>query len=297
MSTVPHNVAASNNLLSTHRALLDTLSSFLVVLTHHTLYLRRIYPSVSFVSTRAYNYPVRQNRHPDVCAWISDAIECVRDQLEKNTVENVAICIFECDENRVLERWVVDLRNLPVVSKRDRDVPFDEDEELRKKVSIVDLEASFRAVLSRLTTTAARLRPLPDGDGVPECSFTICVEIKDSVEKPVGRLEEKERSWIVAEPGPFNQAEDQANGTKSPGKLHAIRRLEAGELQMEMFVEESAAKFLYPSTHKSSLEKAATLSYGAGTEKFDPENGYYDLEDADVNRKPQGGASTDYQRR
>lgn len=296
MSTVPQNVTASTNLLSTHRALLDTLSSFLVVLTHHTLYLRRIYPPVSFVSTRAYNYPVRQNRHPDVCAWISDAIESVRDQLEKNTVESVTICIFECDENRVLERWVLDLKSLPIVPRRERDVPFEEDEELRKNVNIVDLEASFRATLSRLTTTSARLKPLPVGDGAPECSFTICVEIKDNAEKPVGRLEEKERSWIVAEPGSFHHLEEQSNVAKTSGQLHAIRRFEAGELRMEMFVEESAAKFSYPTTQLSSLEKAATLSYGAGTEKFDPENGYYDLEDADINRKPQGGASTDYQR-
>ena len=304
MASVPPNTSASSNLLTTQRALVDTICSFLTVATHHILYLRRLYPPVSFLATRAYNYPVRQNRHPEVCTWVNDALAAVRDQLEKNTVETVALCIFECENNEVLERWTFDLRSLPVVVKKDRDVPFDsiDDIELRKKVNVTDLEASFRALFSRLDTVSGKMRPLPEGDGAPECSFTMAVEVKDGADKPVGRLQKQERKWIVAEPDPFEEeyGDDQSRvNAKIPagrkGKTHAVRRLEAGELRMEIFVEESDIKIKLPSTYKTTLEKAAELSYGAGTEKFDPENGY-ELEEADVNRKPQGGAFTDYQR-
>jgi len=210
MANPPPNATISTNLLTTHRALVDSLCSFLTVLTHHILYLRRIYPPVSFVSTRAYNYPVRQNRHPDVCAWITDAIAAIHDQLTKNTVQSISLCIFECNDNEVLERWTVDLRGFPAIQKRDRDVPFaiegDDDndtEQLRRKVNVTDLEANFRALLSRLGTVAGKMRPLPNGEGAPECSFTLTIDVKEGADKPVGRLQKDERAWIAAEPDPF----------------------------------------------------------------------------------------------
>lgn len=303
MTSAPPNQSTISNLLSTHRALVDTLCSFLTVATHHILFLRRIYPPVSFLVTRAYNYPVRQNRHPDVCSWIEDAISAIRNQLTKNTVETIAVCIFECDNNQVLERWSFDLRSLPAVGKRDRDVPFndyEEDRDLQRKINVTDLEASFRANLSRLSSTSAKIRPLPEGPDAPECSFTITIDVKDGSDRPVGRLEEEERAWIVAEPDSFEtnlqpMADDGRNDLSHSGKTHAVRRLEAGELRMETFVEESAAKFAYPSDFKTTLERAKEMSYGAGTEKFDPNYGY-DLEEPDINRKPNGGAYTDYQR-
>ena len=76
---------------------------------------------------------------------------------------------------------------------------------------------------------------------------------------------------------------------------------------MEVWVEESAAKFSYhlpstssqhpPASNLAQLRRAK-MSYGAGTEKFDPENAMfqydeYDLEPADINRKPQGGRGHD----
>jgi len=324
----PLNPTTTTNLLSTQRALLDTLTSFLTVTTHHILYLRRLYPAVSFLSARAYNYPVRQSRHPAVCNWIKDAVTAIRDQLEKNTVEKVALCIYECDSNRVLERWTFDLRSFPSAAKRDHDVPFEsssnddaDDLPLSRKVNVADLEANFRATLSRISTSAGKLMPLPEGPAAPECSFTLMIEVKDRADRPVGRLEREERKWIAAEPGPFDQAVGRNANTASPdeevadsdsnanlnAKTHAIRRLEAGELRMEVWVEESAAKFSYhlpstssqhpPASNLAQLRRAK-MSYGAGTEKFDPENAMfqydeYDLEPADINRKPQGGRGHD----
>jgi mitotic spindle assembly checkpoint protein MAD2B len=309
MTNPPPSAGTLNNILGTHRALVNTLASFLTVSIHHILYLRHIYPPVSFLSTRAYNYPVRQSRHPAVCAWINDAIAAVKGQLEKNTVERVAVCIYECDANRVLERWTFDLRCFPVVEKRERDVPFDDvatstdDPTLCRKINIADLEAQFRAMLSRITTSAGRLKPLPSGNNAPECSFTVTIEVKDDADRPVGRLEKEERKWIAAEPDVFEDFapntgsgpdEDQTGSSKSSekqsGKTVPVRRLEVGELRMEVWIEESKAKLEYensvPSAQSTSLSQQPVAS-------FNPETGY-ELEPADVNRKPQPAA--DYRR-
>lgn len=159
----PPSSTATSHLLSTHRSLVDTLTSFLTICTHHILYLRRVYPPLSFLSTRAYNYSVRQNRHPAVCTWINDATTAIRDLLTKNTVSNISLCIYETDSNSVLERWTFDLQSFPSVPKRDRDVPFstatDTPDDLPTKINLVDLEATFRATLSRISTSANRLKP------------------------------------------------------------------------------------------------------------------------------------------
>ncbi|OAL34755.1 hypothetical protein AYO20_05950 [Fonsecaea nubica] len=308
------NPATSSNFLSTRRALFDTLASFLTVATHHILYLRRIYPPVSFLAARAYNCPVRQNRHPAVCTWVNDAVAAVRDQLDKNTVEKVLLCIYECESNRVLERWTFDLGSFSSTGLDASNIhlessPPDDGDLLSDQVNLADLEANFRATLSRISTSAARLRPLPEGPGAPECSFTLAIEVKDRADRPVGRIEKEERKWIAAEPQPNpssatpGSAKDERGSTTTSPRTHAVRRVEVGELQMEVWVEEAAAKFEFslPSTSSGSSlppeQRAANMSYGAGKEKFDPENMYaYDLEPPDVNRKPQGGATTDYQR-
>lgn len=173
------------------------------------------------------------------------------------------------------------------------------EEDLQMIVNVTDLEANFRALLSRLATVAGKVRPLPEGEGAPECSFTLTVEVKEGGDKPVGRLQKEERAWVAAEPDPFSPSSEvgsqTAQSATKSGKTHPVRRLEVGELRLEMFVEESDIKFTLPTTHKTTMERAAELSYGAGTEKFDPVHGY-DLEKPDINRKPNGGTSTDYQR-
>ena len=212
MAPAPPNPSVTSNLLSTQSALITTLTSFLTVSIHHILFLRRIYPPVSFLSTRAYNYPVRQNRHPAVCEWVQSAIDAVRDQLEKGTVEKVAMCIFECNNNEVLERWTFDLRALPVVDRKEMDTMFEgrskdvggEDEVevgpdsvLKRRLNVADLEAQFRAVLSRLNSAAGKMKDLPED---LEYSFTITIEVKENADRPVGRLGKEERKWVAAEP-------------------------------------------------------------------------------------------------
>ena len=259
------NPAVISNLLTTQNSLIQTICSFLTVSIHQILYLRQIYPPVSFISARAYNYAVRQNRHPGVCEWVNSAIAAVRDQLQKSTVERVAVCIFECEENQVLERWTFDLRALPVVDPKERDTPFDASEEgkeaegaetqaeeerlLRKKINLADLEAQFSAMLARLNGAAGKLKPLPKD---LQCSFTVTIEVKEDADRPVGRLHKEERQWVAAEPEvwrteeadiPEDKEDAQMRRHGSRGRTVPIRRLEAGELRLEFWVEESKAKF------------------------------------------------------
>jgi mitotic spindle assembly checkpoint protein MAD2B len=261
MVAPPPDASTTSNLLSTQSALIQTLCSFLTVSIHHILYLRSIYPRLSFLSTRAYNFPGRQNRHPAVCGWINSAVDAVRDQLEKNTVERVAICIFDLERNVVLEKWTFDLTAFPVVEKVDWDTSFEHqvaetrasELSFKNRINIADLEAQFRAILTRISSASARLNDLPKSR---ECSFTVSIEVRENADRPVGRLEKEERKWIAAEPQPWGDAEEQHRDSHEdeaeqqgmttstrPGKTIPVRRLEAGELRMEVWVEESKAKF------------------------------------------------------
>lgn len=304
----PPNPQTLANLLSTQSSLIETLGSFLTVVIHQILSLRKIYPPISFVSTRAYNYPVRQSRHPAVCEWINDAVGMVQDQLEKKVLSEVAVCIFECDKNRVLERWVIDLSSFPCVERREGDTQFTRADQqngqsegseahLKKNINITDLEAHFRAVLSRLSVSAARLAALPARDNAPELSFTITMEVRDDADRPVGRRREQDQAWIAAEPEAFeSESESENDKTDMPrlpkpkGKTIPVRRLEAGELRMEIWIEESKAKL--------EMNVDASMSsqqQNSSSQRFDVDKGYA-LEPADINRPQPPSMTSDYRR-
>ncbi|KAL2138458.1 hypothetical protein VTI28DRAFT_6763 [Corynascus sepedonium] len=73
--------------------LLTSFNSFLTVAIHNILYYRNIYPASTFLSTKAYNLPVHQNRHPKVCTWIRNAVDAVAAQLSTGHVSRIAIII------------------------------------------------------------------------------------------------------------------------------------------------------------------------------------------------------------
>ena len=220
------------------------------------------------------------------------------------------------------------MHSLPTVAKRDRDVPFavtadngeadtpdTEPDLLGNSINLTDLEATFRATLSRLSSTSARLAPLPSGPDAPELTFTMTIELRPNADRPVGKLDENERRWIVADPDPTESqppASQHHNGAKAvpaKSKTHPIRLLTTAPhpspLHIELWVEESAFKL---SSQQQSTQSSTTsyrdpatrlkeTSFGAGKEKFfDPLNGYGDddIEGTDVNRKPGGGVGLDY---
>ncbi|KAL9622585.1 MAG: hypothetical protein Q9160_003082 [Pyrenula sp. 1 TL-2023] len=215
--------------LTTPLSLHTHLLTLLRALIHHILYLRRIYPRDSFTPVRTYNHPTQQSRHPAVTSWITSAISAAGQQLRKNVLQTISIVIFAVDSNTVYERYVVDLSDLPVVEdwRRDAESEFASDKEL-SPATLADLSAQFRALLTRVDTMCARMKPLPTDE---ESTFTVCMEVKDEADRPVGRLDPAERVWVAAE----SEAEKM-------GKMKAIRRVEVGELRMEMWIEEATGK-------------------------------------------------------
>ena len=239
-----------SNLLSTPLSLHTHLLTFLRAFTHHILYLRAIYPREAFTPVRAYNFPIRQCRHPDVCEWIAAAVAGVGAQLRRNAVRTFAVAVFAADSNTVFEKFVVDLGDLPVVPewKRDAETEFEgegeeeeeaaEGGELKRKVNLADLEALFRSLFSRLNVQCTRMKPLPTDE---ECTFTIMMEVKDEAERPVGRLDPGERAWVAAENAEESE-EEESEARHHKRRTLAVRRVEAGELRMEVWVEEAKDK-------------------------------------------------------
>lgn len=72
---------AERPVVSTLANIVSTFADFLTVAIHTILYERQIYSRDLFISTRAYNHPVRQARHPALCKWIQDAVEACSAQI------------------------------------------------------------------------------------------------------------------------------------------------------------------------------------------------------------------------
>jgi len=234
----------------TYAALCQTFSAFLVVALHTVLYERDIYPASTFLTARAYNFPVRQSRHPLVCQWINDAVNAVEAELLKRTVARVAIVIFEADgRGRPLERFVFDLSRWPEVPAGEISTPIVRDGAAAAadtKIS-VDLEEQLRAVMSKLAVCSKTLKPIPEN-----CTYTVCIELKDEVDPPIGHPQ----PWIPAQP--VSQSTIITRGNEAfGGELKTekkqgenvgghstvpVRAVDAGEMTFEMWIEEGKAK-------------------------------------------------------
>lgn len=92
---------------------LTSFTQFLTICIHNILYYRSIYPTRTFISSRAYNLPVHQSRHPKLCSWIHDAVDAVQAQLAAGVVERIAVVIYD-KHARVMERWMFDVASFPV---------------------------------------------------------------------------------------------------------------------------------------------------------------------------------------
>ncbi|KAI1203859.1 HORMA domain-containing protein [Nemania serpens] len=101
--------------------LLTAFSHFFTVCIHNVLYYRGLYPAATFLTSRAYNLPVHQSRHPAVCSWIRDAVGAVSAQIAQGAVERIAIVVYDA-EGAVMERWIFDLARFPAWKGLPRDV-------------------------------------------------------------------------------------------------------------------------------------------------------------------------------
>ncbi|KAJ5371103.1 uncharacterized protein N7496_007195 [Penicillium cataractarum] len=240
MTTFSAPVPATKSLPTNQSALAASFTNFLTVSVHQILFLRSVYPRATFLPVRAYNYPVRQSRHPKVCDYINDASIAVGTEILKGTITAVSIIISSLRTNQPLERYAFDLSGFPRAPSG---------------------EAQFRACLARLASACARLTPLPRDD---EFSFTVCIEVREDALPPAGTTNE-EQTWIVAEPGkvhlrsctaPYSvskvrNGEPQHQQPSPPvsngrAKTVPVRRVEAGELRLELWVEEARQKFGEP---------------------------------------------------
>ncbi|KAI5300328.1 hypothetical protein KEM56_002543 [Ascosphaera pollenicola] len=80
---------------------------------------------MTFIGVRQFNHPVRQSRHPRVCAWITDACAAVEAQLLKGIVAKVSVHILAVRTNRALERYTFDMSQMPPVPPEDIHTPFE----------------------------------------------------------------------------------------------------------------------------------------------------------------------------
>lgn len=204
-------------ILNTQISLLRTFSSFLRVAIHTILYTRGLYPATTFITTRAYNFPVHQNRHPAVCQWVNDSVSAVQEVMGKNAARRVVVVIFSA-AGEVMERYLFDVSGFPTVEKGWGWVEFEErpdekkgsekgkekepegdvetegdaqggrrnasaDTIAGKTLNMVDIEEQLRGTIRMLDYEASKKSPLPDN-----CTYTVAVELKDDpdVMPPIG---------------------------------------------------------------------------------------------------------------
>ncbi|KAI6709618.1 MUS26 [Diplocarpon mali] len=191
------------------------------------------------MTTRAYNFPVHQSRHPAVCDWINSSIASISVLLQKGSVKRIAVPIFD-DTGEVMERFMFDVERFPVVGEKERWTEFEGRVEGEQAgVKRADVEEQLRGTIRRLDYACSKLAPLPGG-----CTFSVAVELRDEAEVPIGHPQ----PWIPSEPS--LQTGDKA-GSETVGKdlggvkSTPVRLVEAGEFILETWVEEGRAKFDY----------------------------------------------------
>jgi mitotic spindle assembly checkpoint protein MAD2B len=221
-------------ILNTSLALHRTLADFLTVAIHTIIYTRELYPASTFLTARAYNFPVHQNRHPAVCAWINSSITSLTPLLASNSVSRVVIVIYS-SSLEVLERYLFDISRFPVVDEKEKYTEFEGAD--RGMSNIVDVEEQLRATIGKLEHTGRKLGRLPDN-----CTYTMAVELRDEADPPIGHPQ----PWIPSEPG-LQTGDDGGSATigKDLGgvKSTPVRLVEAGDFILETWVEEGIAKY------------------------------------------------------
>lgn len=239
------------NALSLHQ----TLTDFLTVAIHTILYSRALYPPSIFISTRKYNLPVRQCRHPAVCDWINSSVSHIATLLKAGTVKRIIVVIYNRD-GEVMERFLFDVERFPVVESKEYLTDFEAREGSDGPgVSRSDVEEQLRATIRKLAYAGEKLSPLPEG-----CTFTIAVELRDKADPPIGvchsatnkiyldlaDAKKHPQPWIPSEPSLQIGEKDDSDmrGADVGGvKSTPVRLVEAGEFILEAWVEEGRAKY------------------------------------------------------
>lgn len=225
---------------NTFATIVANFAEFLTVAIHTIIWERGIYPDTSFIKAKKYSTPVRQSRHPKVCEFIQAAVDAVREQLLKGTLQQVCVVLYS-PLLQALERFVFDVSKFPIVPKEHHFTQLERERATQVASTSVDLEEQFRAALTRLTGCGTRLSPLP-----PDCTFNVAIEVRDEADPPIGHPQ----PWIPAQPslqrraGTFDEDgyDDRLGSDLAGVNVTPIRAIDAGELVFEMWVEEGEGK-------------------------------------------------------
>ena len=194
----------------------------------------------------------------------------------------MSVVILSDSSNRPLERFTFDMTQMPNIPASDIDTPFEKpvvsngDTQQQKEANMppksanIDLEAQFRAVLARLASACARLTPLPPDE---QYRPTLHIVLRPDSDAPAGVTNE-EQMWIAADSENFespNSSQQDLSVTDSdfgnnyrrkgdgPNNNHKgtekerisraraktvpVRTVDAGEVKLEVWVEEAKGKF------------------------------------------------------
>ncbi|KAF7865572.1 uncharacterized protein EAF02_009995 [Botrytis sinoallii] len=190
--------------LSTPHSLHTHLLSFLTLSIHTILHARGLYPENTFLLTRAFNFPVPQNRHPELCAYINSCVSAITPHLQAGTINTVSIVIYSdspavapssspanissspptkpypssSPSVQVLERYIFNLSSFPSIPFNERftflegRAPAD-----INAIRNIDVEEELRACLRKLAYSASKLEDLKNPE---ECTWGVVMEMKEN---------------------------------------------------------------------------------------------------------------------
>lgn len=143
---------------------LDVITEFLEAATHHTLHARGVYPKELFEARAFYGARVQKSRHPDLDAYVADAVHALRGPIARGDVRRVVLVIKDGDSGGTgepLERHVFDFAM--------------RDDYLSKTPSADDVDAlakAFAACMSKISFLDSVLPPIPGG-ALPGLAFEL----------------------------------------------------------------------------------------------------------------------------
>ncbi|CAD6446347.1 a8e2384b-11ff-422f-ba91-46e6e07c10b3 [Sclerotinia trifoliorum] len=166
--------------LSTPHSLHTHLLSFLTLSIHTILHARGLYPKNTFLLTRAFNFPVPQNRHPQLCTYINNCITSLTPHLQSGTIETISIIIYtdrQTPTPQILERYIFNVSSFPSIPPSERFTEFEfrgvnEKNEIRN----IDVEEELRATLRKLAYSAENLEGLRNPE---DCTWSLVMELKE----------------------------------------------------------------------------------------------------------------------
>ncbi|KAK3059350.1 hypothetical protein LTS18_011078 [Coniosporium uncinatum] len=257
---------------------LSAFSSFLTISIHSILYHRSLYPRTTFLTARAYNYPVHQSRHPLVCQWINDAISAVEEQLLKG-LQSTALDLKYARNERV-ERVVLVVYG-PVPEKLHSTTNSGGDGggdsftslESSKSNTSSNEERTRDRPLERYIFDTSRFPIVPKGEAhtpveafvkmqvdleeqfrgslarleqrcqklsvLPKgCTYTLAMELADEGAAPVGHPQ----AWVPVQPGMQRVKGGEAGEEGKGGRSVPVGSVRADQFMFEMWIEEGKAK-------------------------------------------------------